>query len=148
MDCQFLCSKHKAQLGERLEATLPIWSSWMRQGLNAVEQRDFQRSIPFFGCAFELALMQVDRYTAHAEIEGKRYGECLMKSAEALERSLARCGYLTVRRELLTQVRSVLYREQLRTPLLADRLPAPEEAPERFYAALNRGDAQSARVLN
>lgn len=128
MNCQFLCTSHANQLALHLEATAPIWSSWMRQGEVAQQASELDLSIQYFGCAYDLAVMLVDRFTAHGELDGQRHVERLLQSGTRLAQSLARCGHLALRREYLNKIRQRLYREQLRLPLLAARLPQLDES--------------------
>lgn len=128
LNYQFLCSSHANQLALHLEATAPIWSSWMRHGEAAQQASDLDLSIQYFGCAFDLAILLVDRFTAHADLDGKRHSERLLQSGTSLAESLARCGHLALRREYLNKIRQLLYREQLRMPLLADRLPQVDDS--------------------
>ena len=124
MHCQFLCNKHRALLSERLDATAPIWSSWMRQGEACRATANFEESIQYFGCALDLSTLLVERYTAHGELDDQRHIERLLASGLALASAFARCGHLALRRELLDKMSDLHYREQVRTPLLADRLPS------------------------
>lgn len=123
MHCQFLCNKHRALLSDRLAATSPIWSSWMRQGDACRARSDDDQSIQYFGCALDLSILLIERYTAHGELDGQRHIERLMASGLALSAALARCGHLALRRTCLNQIGEIHYREQLRTPLMAERLP-------------------------
>ncbi|WP_372779418.1 hypothetical protein [Litorivivens sp.] len=124
MSWQFLCSKHRSLLNERLEATAPIWASWMRKGEVCCSASNFEVGIQYFGCALDLSLLLIERYTAHGELDGQRHMERLLASGLALASALARCGHLSLRRQFLDSISELHYREQLRTPLLADRLPA------------------------
>lgn len=126
MYCQFLCEKHKTRLNESLAATGPIWASWIRQGEAAQAAGEDQQSLQFFGCAYDLAVLQVNRFTAHGELDGQPAVERLMIAGARLTEALARSGYLALRRDYLKQIQSLLYREQVRTPLLAQRLPLPD----------------------
>ncbi|WP_372759406.1 hypothetical protein [Litorivivens sp.] len=128
MDYQFLCHRHKVQLSEHLEAAGPIWSSWMRQGKASLAEGELAQAVQYFGCAFDLALMKVERFTGHAEQDGKRHIDRLLEAVSALAKGLAMSGHLALRREYLGKVCAVLQREQQRTPLLADRLPQPDDA--------------------
>ncbi len=124
MYCQFLCNKHRALLIDRLEATAPIWSSWMRRGEACRARSDDEQSIQYFGCALDLSIILIERYTAHGELDGQRHVARLLTSVLALSEALARCGHLGLRRAFLNRIGEILYREQLRTPLMAERLPA------------------------
>lgn len=119
MPCQFLCASHANKLAQHLDAAAPIWSSWMRRG----EAASDASSIQYFGCAFDLAVLLVDRFTAHGELDGLAQGERLVRSAARLAQALAHSGHLALRREYLAEVQRLLHREQQRMPLLADRLP-------------------------
>lgn len=123
MHCQFLCSKHRALLTDRLAATAPIWSSWMRKGEACRARSEHDQSIQYFGCALDLSILLIERYTAHGELEGQRHVERLLASGLALSAALARCGHLALRRTFLDKIGDIHYREQLRTPLMAERLP-------------------------
>lgn len=123
MHVQFLCSKHRALLSERLDATAPIWSSWMRKGQSCRSNGSVDESIQYFGCAFDFSTLLIERYTAHGELDGQRHMDRLLASGMALARALAECGHLALRREFLNTIGDIHYREQLRTPLLAARLP-------------------------
>lgn len=124
MSCQFLCSKHRLLLSERLEATAPIWLSWMGKGEVCCSESNFEAGIQYFGCALDLSRLLIERYTAHGELDGQRHIERFLASGLALASALARCGQLALRREFLEAIGELHYREQLRTPLLAERLPA------------------------
>ena len=128
MNCQFLCSSHASQLAQHLEATAPIWSSWMRKGNDARQAPNLELSLQYFGCAYDLAVLLVERFTAHAELDGQRHGERLLQAGRCLTEVLAVCGHLALRREYLNRIRLLLYREQLRMPLLADRLPQIDDS--------------------
>lgn len=138
MNCQFLCATHRDQLNERLDVTAPIWASWMRQGERAHNAADNELSVQYFGCAYDLALMLVDRFTAHAEQGGQRHIERLLHAGTRLAQSLAQCGHLALRREYLNTIRQILYREQLRMPLLADQLPALDDSQPLTLDAYSR----------
>ncbi|MBB3046737.1 hypothetical protein FHR99_000973 [Litorivivens lipolytica] len=124
MHVQFLCSKHRALLSERLEASAPIWSSWMRKGQACRTRGSVDESIQFFGCAFDLSILLIQRFTAHGKLDGQRHMDRLIDSGMALARALAECGHLSLRREFLNRIGDIHYQEQLRTPLLATRLPS------------------------
>lgn len=127
MDYQFLCDQHKQKLLDHLDATAPIGASWMRQGKSRLQMGDLEGAIQYFGCAYDLAKLQVERFTGHAEQEGIRYIDRLLEAGLWLGEGLARCGHLAIKREFARQINSIVAREQSRTPLLAHRLPEPED---------------------
>ncbi len=147
MNYQFLCTSHSEQLASHLDATAPIWSSWMRQGEAARRASNLELSVQYFGCAFDLAVLLVERFTAHAEADGLRHCERLLQAGADLAESLARCGHLALRREYLNRIRQLMYQEQLRTPLLADRLPEPEKrltvTLDAYSGSVRRGSRSS-----
>lgn len=127
MDYQFLCDQHKQKLLDHLDATAPITASWMRQGKALLETGDFEGAIQYFGCAYDLAKLQVERFTGHAQQDGIRFIDRLLDAGRWLGEGLARCGHVALKREFSAQVNTIIAREQSRTPLLAHRLPEPEE---------------------
>ena len=133
MDYRFLCPTHASQLSMHLEAVAPVWSSWMRRGDEACARAEHDVAIPYFGCACDLAVMLVERFSAHGELEGRRHIDRLLQSSSRLARALARCGHLSLRREYLRQLDELLYGEQLRLPSLAERLPSGGLLDEGLY---------------
>lgn len=147
MNYRFLCTSHSEQLASHLDSTAPIWASWMRQGEAARRASDVELSVQYFGCAFDLAVLLVQRFTAHAELDGRRHCERLVQAGTALAESLARCGHLALRREYLNKIRQLMYQEQLRMPLLADRLPELDDrltlTLDAYSSAVHRHGQQS-----
>lgn len=142
MDYQFLCDQHKQKLLDHLDATVPIGVSWMRQGRVRFEHGDFAVAVQYFGCAYDLAKLQVERFTGHGVQEGIRYIDRLLEAGRWLSEGLARCGHLALKREFVWQLNTIVAREQSRTPLLAHRLPEPEEVdvkPTQRLALMDSG---------
>ena len=142
MDYQFLCDQHKQKLLDHLDATVPIGASWMRQGRARLDVGDLEGAIQYFGCAYDLAKLQVERFTGHAEQDGKRHIDRLLDAGRWLGEGLVRCGHVALKREFVRQINTIVAREQSRTPLLAHRLPEPEDSG---FELAHQADALSSK---
>ncbi len=129
MRYQFLCHSHVAQLSACLETTGPMWSSWVRKGEQARDRSDIDLSIQYFGCAYDLSVLKVNRFTAHGELNGERHIDLLLRAGNCLLDSLALAGHIALRRLYSDQIQQILCQEQLRTPTMAERLPKFEDCP-------------------
>lgn len=107
MNLRYLCANHRQWLTADTHRAEQAWQDWVDLGTSLCEERDYDRAIPYMGCAFELANFLLQEHWPGYTVAAVRFSDC----ARALMEAYRRRGDENQRNYILVGASSRLARE-------------------------------------